>query len=141
MSGTTIIVTSAIIRNYENKVLIVKREPNDSFPNKWEFPGGKADYGEHPEDSVKREIKEETGLEITPLFPVVINEYKNVKKNVSYIEIFYIADLTPTNQIVTLSTEHTEFAWIDFDDAANFDTTEYILDVIKRAKLFPLLKK
>jgi 8-oxo-dGTP diphosphatase len=138
MTGTIIIVTSAIIRNYENKVLIVKREPNDSFPNKWEFPGGKSEYGEHPEESVKREVKEETGLTINPVFPVVVNEFKNTKKNVSYVEIFYIADLTTANQIVTLSSEHTDFSWIAFEDIHNFETTDYVHEVIRKAQSFPL---
>lgn len=139
MTGTTIVVTSAIIRNYDNKVLIVKREPNDSFPNKWEFPGGKSEYGEHPEEGVKREIFEETGLKITPLFPIVVNQYENSKKNVSYVEIFFLADMTTPDQIVTLSDEHTDFAWIAFDEATNFDTTEYIHAVIDKARSFPLL--
>jgi len=137
MSGTTIIVTSGIIRNHENKVLLVKRAPNDSFPNKWQFPGGKGEYGEHPEESLKREILEETGLTITPLFPIVINQFKSSTKEIQYIEIFYLVDLVSPNQIVELSSEHTDFSWIDIDEVTNFDTTEYIQAVVAKAKSFP----
>jgi mutator protein MutT len=139
MTNITQIVTSAVIYNNEKKALIVKRAADDSFPNMWEFPGGKSDFGESPEESVKREILEETGLKITPLQPVVVNSY-NGKRNpmVVYVEIFYVAELNPTDQNVTLSSEHSEFAWIDFKDIANYETTEYIHHVIEKIQKLKL---
>ena len=133
MAHTTKIVTSAIIRNEESNILIVKRAAHDSFPNTWEFPGGKADFGEDPEESVKREILEETDLSIIPLFPVVVKSYKSQNKiGVVYVEIFYIAQLSPADQTVTLSKEHSEFAWVPLDEIKNYKATEYIHTVIER---------
>jgi len=51
-----------------------------------------------------------------------------------YVEIFYIATLSPSDQEVTLSTEHSEFAWINFEDITQFQTTEYIHHVIEKIK-------
>ena len=44
-----------------NKILLIKRR-NNPFQGKWALPGGFVEYGEKTEDSVVREISEETGL-------------------------------------------------------------------------------
>lgn len=60
----------------DNKVLMVRRsEPEVAGAHlKWEFPGGKVDFGETPEEAVVREIKEETGViaKVKRLLPVTV---------------------------------------------------------------------
>ncbi len=46
----------------DNTVLLIKRK-NDPFKGFWALPGGFVEYGEKVEDSVVREVSEETGLE------------------------------------------------------------------------------
>ena len=56
-------VTAAIIiRN--NKILITQRAPGQNLAGKWEFPGGKIELGEAPQQCLKREIQEELDIEI-----------------------------------------------------------------------------
>lgn len=59
----TIIVTCAII-TLEGKTLVVQRSETMRLPLKWEFPGGKVEFGETDEESIVREIKEELNIEI-----------------------------------------------------------------------------
>ena len=59
-----IVVTAAIIKNKEGKYLITQRKPDAHNGLRWEFPGGKLELGETPEDCLKREIKEELGIDI-----------------------------------------------------------------------------
>lgn len=47
-----------------NKVLIVRRPPQDKGAGLWEFPGGKIENGESPEQALQREIEEELALSI-----------------------------------------------------------------------------
>ena len=54
-------VTCAIIEK-DGKVLSTQRSESMSLPLKWEFPGGKINAGEHPEECLKRELREELSL-------------------------------------------------------------------------------
>ena len=56
-------VTAAIIKQGD-KYLITQRARNDQLALKWEFPGGKVEEGETPQECLKREIKEELNLDI-----------------------------------------------------------------------------
>jgi 8-oxo-dGTP diphosphatase len=50
----------------EGKILLVKRG-REPFKGQWALPGGRIDEGETAEDCLKREMKEETGLEVEPV--------------------------------------------------------------------------
>ena len=47
--------------------LLLSRRAVDPFAGKWDLPGGFLDEGEHPLDCLRRELKEEAGVEIEPL--------------------------------------------------------------------------
>ena len=71
-------VTAAIIMN-ENRVLIAERAPDENLAGKWEFPGGKIEPGETPQECLKREIREELEVDIVvlDLFGESIYAYQN----------------------------------------------------------------
>ncbi|AGK99787.1 (deoxy)nucleoside triphosphate pyrophosphohydrolase [Desulfoscipio gibsoniae] len=56
-------VTAAIIEK-NGRVLIAQRPQGDKLDLRWEFPGGKIEQGETPEQCFLREIKEELNLDI-----------------------------------------------------------------------------
>ena len=56
-------VTAAIIRK-DNKILICQRPANKNCGLLWEFPGGKIEPGECPQEALAREIKEELAADI-----------------------------------------------------------------------------
>ncbi len=71
-----LLVTAAVIFAKE-KVLITRRLDNTAHEGFWEFPGGKIDPGESPEEALCREIREELDAEIriTGIFEVAFYRY------------------------------------------------------------------
>lgn len=66
--------SAAIISN--KKILLVKRVKNTLlFPEHWVFPGGRPEDGELPEETVVREVKEETNLDFLPSEVFMIGTY------------------------------------------------------------------
>ncbi|HPD17407.1 MAG TPA: A/G-specific adenine glycosylase [Planctomycetota bacterium] len=57
------------------RVLIARRPPSGLLGGLWEFPGGKREEGEPLEETVRREVREEVGLEIGRLSPLVICQH------------------------------------------------------------------
>ena len=58
----TLVVACALI-DRDNRVLLAQRPENKSMPDYWEFPGGKIEAGETPEQALLRELREELGIE------------------------------------------------------------------------------
>jgi 8-oxo-dGTP diphosphatase len=56
-------VTAAILVK-DDKVLIAKRKPGGKLPDQWEFPGGKVEDDESARECLRREMREEFGIEV-----------------------------------------------------------------------------
>ncbi len=50
----------------DDRVLLVRAAPHLTVAGQWFLPGGGLDHGEHPVDGLRREFREETGLDIVP---------------------------------------------------------------------------
>ena len=58
-------IAVGIIRNAQGEIFITRRAADAHMANKWEFPGGKIESGESPEQALKRELQEEVGITAT----------------------------------------------------------------------------
>ena len=69
-------VACAIIE-LAGKILCTQRSASMSLPLKWEFPGGKINDGESPEECLKRELREELGVEasVSQALPETTHHY------------------------------------------------------------------
>lgn len=72
-----LIVTAAVIRDGD-AILITRRPPESRHGKMWEFPGGKLHPDETPQECLKREIREELGLDaaVGSIFEVAYHRYE-----------------------------------------------------------------
>src|SRR5215472_13938746 len=73
-------VVAAILER-DGRILICRRTPEQAHPLKWEFPGGKIEPGESPEEAVARELEEELGIAAGKSQEIVRYEYAYPGKN------------------------------------------------------------
>lgn len=91
MEDRPLLVTAAIMI-MEGRVLLDRRRSDSRFePLKWEFPGGKVDFGESPQVSLKRELAEELGIEaeVGALVHMVSHVYSRDGKNRHVVVLFF----------------------------------------------------
>lgn len=61
----TVLVVAAVLIDRDGRVLIAQRPEGKQMAGLWEFPGGKVEAGERPEQALVRELKEELGIDVT----------------------------------------------------------------------------
>lgn len=69
-------ISVGIIRNAEGEIYITQRAADAHMAHKWEFPGGKIEAQESPEQAVIRELQEEVGITATSLHQFDKLEYQ-----------------------------------------------------------------
>ena len=81
-------VTAAVIGRSDGRILVCSRPAGTHLAGKWEFPGGKIEPGETPEDCIRREIREELAMEIAvgPVLTVMEHDY-----GVKYVRVTFFA--------------------------------------------------
>jgi len=122
------IAVKGIIRNNDDKILLIKRSKQDSFcPGYWETVGGGMKEKENPQSGLLREIKEETGLSVKVREPFNVFTFENEKKEFK-VGITFICDYE--NGEVDLSEEHIEYRWIDPLDIKKYKTSDGLLNEI-----------
>lgn len=106
-----------LIKN--NKVMIAKREKEDSFGGKWEFPGGKFEEGETPEECLAREIKEELDIDIEVGNFFAENKFTYSKGDI-HLLAYYIKHMSGEIKLNV----HDNIAFVDKDEIYNYDFLE-----------------
>lgn len=103
-------------RNKEIKYLLLHYNYKTEF---WDFPKGNIEKGESEEETVRREIKEETGIEdikFIPGFREKINYFYRREGKTIFKEVIYFLVETSVKE-VRISEEHVGYSWLDFNDA------------------------
>ncbi len=129
----TYFVVTGIVK-HKNKFLILKKSPKDyNYPNKWSFCSGFVKEFESAEDSVLREIKEETGLEAKIKKTGKITKVIDKRKKIRWVIAVYLCSVKRTD--VKLCHENTDFRWIKKNEFKRYDFVPGITGDFKRLGL------
>ncbi len=120
---------------HENRVLLVKRGQPPAL-GKWTLPGGLVHLGETTREAVVREVGEECGLAIRVadvagvVDRVIRDEAGRIRYH--YVLVDYLA--FPEATRVVPGSDAADVRWVEIDRVAELDTTEGLLDMIRRAQ-------
>jgi 8-oxo-dGTP diphosphatase len=120
-----IVTAAAIIR--DGKVLIAQRQPGSHMEYMWEFPGGKLEPDETPEECIIREIKEEMDIDIE-----AVDIYKVVKFNYEEKDILLLCYLCRIIKGDGKALECNDFRWVTKDELPGFDFVPADLPIVEK---------
>jgi 8-oxo-dGTP diphosphatase len=121
-------VTAAVIEK-DGKILVARRKEGDSQGGKWEFPGGKLEPGETPETCLKRELREELGIEteVGPFFCSSRFVYPHIAVELLVYRTSYVSG------DITLH-EHDRVEWISPEALVEASFSEADKPVVRKLK-------
>ncbi len=121
----------ALVVNKKGEVLIVRSR---KWNNKCTVPGGHVELGERAEDAIKREVKEETGLDAEPAGLLLVQQAiypKNYCKHEHFIFMDYLCT-TDDSDVKLDGRELQSYLWIKPREALNLDLEEYARNFVMK---------
>ena len=126
-TGNMRLAVVAIMRNHENKILLVQRnEPaSPHIHGKWHFPGGGIEFGEHPTEAIMREIDEELGalsVQLMTKRPIVssnVHPTYNIQSIVLGFPILYLDGEIDVSKDDSIG----DVKWFELEEVQSLDST------------------
>ena len=121
----------ALILGKNNKVLVTKRSSTENYmPLLWDFPGGSVAMGETVEQTLLREVHEETGLSVSLDKPIFVHTDLSWVLNTQLIQIVYKC-LYIDDDVSLNPEEHDEYLWIDYNEILKLMCTPFLENLLK----------
>lgn len=131
----TVKATVGAIIERDNKLLLTKRN-HEPFKEYWCIPGGHIDFGETPEEAIKREVKEETGLTVKSLN--FFGYYSEIYKEINWHAVVLIFTCETEGDVEIDLNEVKEYKWFDKKEALKqklaFEHKNILIDYTKNEK-------
>lgn len=126
----------ALIVNDKKETLLLKRGAESrNQAGFWSKPGGTVEFGEKIEDAIKREIKEELGVEIELIEFLGFTNHIMKEENQHWLSISYLARITKGEPKNLEPEKHDEIRWFKFDNLPEKlaqTTSEIIEEYLKK---------
>ena len=121
-------VVGAVIVNNE-RVLAAKRGPGGSLPHMWEFPGGKIEDGESPQEALAREIGEELLVDVR-VGEEIVSTTHDYEFGVVTLTTYYCELRSGTPRL----TEHAALRWLTADELSSVEWAPADIPAVERVR-------
>ena len=125
--SSAVAVAVAVLRDSNGCVLLCRRPDSARYAGKWEFPGGKLEAGETPEEALRRELNEELGIDSGDAR--LLYRHNAHYDDGGHFDVgFYVVEQwigTPQNLASS------ELAWVAPDELARYDILDGSRDVCR----------
>jgi 8-oxo-dGTP pyrophosphatase MutT (NUDIX family) len=120
-----------LIRNKDGLYLLIQRSAPlpDGTGIKWDIPGGRIKPTESLKDALARELKEETGIELSN--DVELLEAQDIIMPDLDLHVVRLTYVTTLEEDVTLGTEHQSFKWTTLQEALDLNVDPYLRKVLE----------
>jgi 8-oxo-dGTP diphosphatase len=125
----TIKVTAAIIQDSDGKYLLARRKKNSHMEMRWEFPGGKIEEGESPEDCLARELHEEFGITATIGSYFGISEFDYGEKHITLLA-YRVDNFSGEFEV----NAHEEIKWVKLEDFKDYHFADADIPFVEKLK-------
>jgi 8-oxo-dGTP diphosphatase len=131
-----VIIVAAGVLVENRRVLLTRRKPGTHLAGAWEFPGGKVQAGEDPREALRRELKEELGLEVVvgEIVDVTFHRYDEARKAVLLL-FFEAARVAGSAEPRAIDVADLEWASAQDLDPARFPAADVLVLKKVRARL------
>ena len=120
---------------FEGGAILLVERGREPLKGYWSLPGGVLETGESLKDGIRREVREETGLEVEPL--EIVEVFERImrdgegKAEYHYVLIDYVCRVT--GGTLGAADDSSAVAWVLRGDLAKYKLTEGTLPVIEKA--------
>jgi 8-oxo-dGTP diphosphatase len=131
-SRKAIHVVAGALFDAEGRVLIAQRPPGKHMAGGWEFPGGKLDAGEAPLEGLKRELREELGIETIRATALISYEHRYEDRRV-FLDLWVVHEYTG----VPRSLDAQALRWVELaelDSIGLLEADKPMVEAIRKAE-------
>ena len=121
-----------LLKNSRGEFLVLQKN-SAKYPemgSKWDIPGGRIDAGSTLEDNLKREVNEETGLQVAKITKLLAaQDIIKPEKEKHTVRLTYLGE---ADGEVKLSDEHTDFKWLPLSEIKKLEQIDrYLKEVLE----------
>lgn len=128
MKNRAPLLVSAGVIHRDGEILVGQRRKSDRHPLKWEFPGGKVEYGESPQEALVRELREELQIEAKVGSELARYEYDYPSGSRVHLLFFAVRGFEGEPHAKVFE----QICWIDLHSLPALDFLDGDMDFVRR---------